>query len=73
MASVKTNTVQGRGFAIHELIIHAVKDFKDINPRLKTLTLKTDNVDIVLINEHAPTEEKEEEEKEFLCHTSQCV
>jgi len=53
----------GMGFA--ESIIHAVKNFKDKNPRLSTLTLKTDNVDTVLINIHAPMREKDEEEKEY--------
>lgn len=33
------------------------------------LTLKTDNVDMVLINVHAPMEEKEEREKEYLYAT----
>lgn len=50
---------------VHESIIHVVKDFKDINPRLSTLTLKTDNDDTVLINVHTPTEEKDEKEKEY--------
>lgn len=30
----------GTGFAVHESIIHAVKNFKNINPRLSTLTLQ---------------------------------
>jgi len=55
----------GTGFAVHESIIHLVKEFRDINPRIATLTLKTDNFDMVLINVHAPTEDKEEEEKEM--------
>jgi len=31
----------GTGFAIHESIIHTVKDFRDISPRISTLTLRT--------------------------------
>lgn len=54
----------GTGFAIHESIIHIIKDFKDINPRISTLTLKDKNLHIVLINVHATTEEKDEEIKE---------
>jgi len=50
------------GFAVHESIIHTVKGFKDINPRRSTLTLKTDNFYMVLINVHASTEERDEEE-----------
>lgn len=53
------------GFAVHESIILVVKDFNDINPRLSTLTLKIENVNTVLINVHGPTEEKDEEEKEY--------
>jgi len=54
----------GTGFAIHESIIHMVKDFRDISPRISTLTLKTRDFRIVLIKAHAPTEEKDDEEKE---------
>lgn len=53
----------GTGFAIHESIIHSVKGFRDISPRISTITLRTENVDVVLINAHAPTEEKDEDEK----------
>lgn len=41
----------------------------DINPRLSTLTIKIDNVDIVLINVHAFTEEKDEDEKDYFYAT----
>lgn len=57
------NHQQGTGFAVHESIIHAVTEFKDVNPR--TSTFRTGNMDIVLINVHAPTDEKDEEEKEL--------
>jgi hypothetical protein len=40
----------GTGFAIYELIIHMVKDFRDISPRIFTLTLRTRDFRIVLIN-----------------------
>lgn len=54
------------GFAVHKSITHAIKDFKDINPRISTLTLKTDNVDILLlIYVYEPTEEKDEGKKEY--------
>lgn len=60
---------------LHKSIIHAVKDFKDINLRPLTLTLKIDNVNILLlINVHAPTKEKDEGKKEYLYATlCQCV
>jgi len=54
----------GTGFAVRESIIHSVKEFRDINPRIATLTLKTDN-----FNAHAPTEDKDEEEKELFYAT----
>jgi len=50
----------GTGFAIHESIIHTVKEFRDISPRISTITIKSENFDAVLINAHAPTEEKDE-------------
>jgi len=37
----------GTGFAVHELIIHAVKDFRDINPKISTLTIKANGVEEV--------------------------
>lgn len=61
----KQNHQLGTDFAVHESIIHAVREFKDINPRISTITLRTDNMDIVLINVHEPTDEKDEEEKEL--------
>ncbi|XP_022180576.1 craniofacial development protein 2-like [Myzus persicae] len=54
----------GTGFAVHESIIHMIKEFKDVNPRISTLTLKDKNIHVVLINVHAPTEDKDEEIKE---------
>jgi len=59
----------GTGFAIHESIIHIVKDFRDISPRISTLILRTRDFRIVLINAHAPTEEKYDEEKEEIYST----
>lgn len=39
-------------FAIHESILHTIKDFRVINPKISTLTLKTDNFNMLLINAH---------------------
>ncbi|XP_008178164.1 uncharacterized protein LOC100570975 [Acyrthosiphon pisum] len=44
--------------------MHMVKDLRDISPRISTLTLRTRDFQIVLINVHAPTEEIDDEEKE---------
>jgi len=67
--SVQKGHRLGTGFAVHESIIHLVKDFRDISPRFATLTLKTDNFDMVLINTHTPKEDKDEEEKELFYAT----
>lgn len=50
---------------MHESIIHMVKEFKDVNPRILTLTLNDKDFHIVLINIHAPTEDEDDEEKKF--------
>ncbi|CAI6370121.1 unnamed protein product [Macrosiphum euphorbiae] len=59
----------GTGFAIHESIIHTVKEFRDISPRISTITIESENFDAVLINAHAPTEEKDEDEKDLFYAT----
>lgn len=55
----------GTGFAVHASIIHAVRKLKDINSRISTVTLRTDNMDVVLINVYSPINEKYEEEKKL--------
>lgn len=54
----KQNHQLGTRFAVHESIIDTEREFKDINPILSTITLRTDNMYVSLINVHAPTEEK---------------
>lgn len=61
------------GFAVHKLIIHSVKEFIDVNPRLSMLILKIENFNIILINVHAHTEDKDEEEKEIFYVTLEDV
>jgi hypothetical protein len=63
----------GTGFPVHESIIHTVKEFRDGNPRIFTLILTTENFDLVLINVHAPTEDKDEMEKELFYATLEDV
>jgi hypothetical protein len=53
----------GTVFAVHELIIHMIKESKDVSPRISTLTLKDKNLHIVLIKVHAPIEDKDEDKK----------
>lgn len=54
----------GTDFAVHKSIIHMIEEFKDVNPRISTLTLKDKDLHIVLINVNMLTEDKEVEEKE---------
>lgn len=63
----------GTGFAVHDSIIHTVKNFKDINPRISAITIKTNGSDTVIINVHAPTEEKGDDEKEEFYNTLEDV
>ncbi|KAL4103847.1 hypothetical protein QTP88_019182 [Uroleucon formosanum] len=53
------------GFAVHKSLIPAIKDFRDVNPRISILTLTTQWFDISFVNLHAPTEDKRQEEKDL--------
>jgi len=55
----------GAGFAVHKSLIPTIKDFKDVNPRISVLTLSTQWFDISFVNLHAPTGDKQQEEKEL--------
>jgi len=55
----------GTGFAVHKSLIPAIKDFKDVNPRISILTLTTQWFDISFVNLHALTEDKRQEEKDL--------
>ncbi|KAL4104718.1 hypothetical protein QTP88_020000 [Uroleucon formosanum] len=55
----------GTGFAVHKSLIPAIKDFRDVNPRISILTLTTQWFDISFVNLHAPTEDKRQEEKDL--------
>jgi len=63
----------GSGFVVLESIIHTVKEFRDVSPRISTLTLTTENFDLVLINVHTSTEDKDEIEKELFYATLEDV
>lgn len=59
---------------MHESISHTVKHFKDFNPIISTLTLKTNSLDIVLINLRAFTEDKRDVEKgKILFHAGRYI
>ena len=57
--------VLGTGFAVGPRLEPAIMDFKAINDRLCTLRMRGKFFNISLINVHAPTEDKEEEEKDL--------
>lgn len=50
--------------AVKNNLVPAIKDFKVINPRLTVLILETKWFKVAFVNAHAPTEEKNDEEKE---------
>ncbi|XP_058126780.1 craniofacial development protein 2-like [Anopheles ziemanni] len=55
----------GTGFAVGQRAKSAVIDFKAINDRLCYLRMRGKFYNISLINVHAPTEDKDEEEKDL--------
>ncbi|KAL4096954.1 hypothetical protein QTP88_021820 [Uroleucon formosanum] len=54
----------GTGFAVHKSLVPAIKEFRDVNPRISVLTIRAQWFDVSLISVHAPTEDKPQEEKE---------
>lgn len=54
----------GSGFAVNKAYLNSVKDFKVISPRITVLTIAARWFNIAFVNVHAPTEEKEEVEKD---------
>lgn len=55
----------GTEFFVYESIFHSVKEFTNVNPRISTLTLRTEKFDMVLINVHVYIEVKDDKEKSF--------
>jgi len=54
----------GSGFAVNKAYLNSVKDFKVISPRMTVLTIAARWFNIKFVNVHAPTEEKDEVEKD---------
>jgi hypothetical protein len=54
----------GTGFAIHKNLVHSVREFKSINPRISVLTIEALYFNISFVNGHTPTEERPQEEKD---------
>lgn len=54
----------GTAFIVNNKVKHLVIDFKPINPRMSCLRIRGKFFNISLINVHAPTEDKEDEEKD---------
>ncbi|KAL4084963.1 hypothetical protein QTP88_027822 [Uroleucon formosanum] len=54
----------GSGFAVNDKLLTDVKSFKVINPIVTLLTLETKWFRVIFVNVHAPTEDKEESEKD---------
>ncbi|KAL4084379.1 hypothetical protein QTP88_028202 [Uroleucon formosanum] len=54
----------GTGFIVKKNIASAIKDFKVVNSRLTILIVEGKFFNIALVNAHAPSEDKSDEEKE---------
>jgi hypothetical protein len=54
----------GRGFLIHKRTRSAVKRVEFVNDRMSYITLRTRWNDIIVMNVHAPTEDKSDDTKD---------
>lgn len=55
----------GSGFAVHRSVIQYIKEFNPVSERISVLTLTTNPINLSIINSHAPTEGKDDVEKEL--------
>jgi exonuclease III len=53
----------GTGFFVHESILSAVKDLRFVNNRISYIVLRSAWYDIVFLNVHGPTEDKDNDVK----------
>jgi exonuclease III len=53
----------GRGFCVHNRIISAVKRVEFVSDRMPYITLKGHWCDIIVLNVHSPTEDKDDDIK----------
>lgn len=60
----KKNHLLGTGFLVGRKLKPNILDFKAISPRMCVIRLKAKFFNISIVNIHAPTEEKDDEEKE---------
>ncbi|CAI6371536.1 unnamed protein product [Macrosiphum euphorbiae] len=54
----------GTGFAVHKNLLSSVKEFNPISERVCTIKLNTKPMNMFIINIHAPTENKDEIDKD---------
>lgn len=54
----------GTGFAVYKSLVPAIREFRDINPRITLQTIRSQWFDISLNSVHTPIEDKSQEEKE---------
>jgi hypothetical protein len=60
----KEQTQFGRGFAIHKTYKSLIMDFNPVNERLCSLRMKGKFFNTTLVCVHAPTEEKDDEQRD---------
>jgi hypothetical protein len=56
----------GTGFFVHNRIISALKRAESVSDRMSYITLKGRWCDIIVLNVHAPTEDKDDDIKDSL-------
>lgn len=54
----------GTDFVVHISLIPNIREFKDINPRISVLTIKSQFLDITFINVQASSVDEPQEEKD---------
>lgn len=54
----------GSGFAVHRTLVPYIKNFNPVSERISILTINTNPINVCIINVHAPTEVKDDNEKD---------
>jgi hypothetical protein len=63
----------GTGFFVHKRIISAVKRVEFVSDRMPYIILRGCGCDIIILNVHAPTEDKIDDMKDSFCEELGCI